>query len=296
MLPEPHDFKTSIITRDEINFETEKMEMFTTGQPIKDELEIGAFEPEEIDLPGDITSDEEVELPGTRRPKKGEGWWGVGPSIKPLRKGVPRDFVDGAGLCSPGRWPPSQRRLPDGHAARRLQGVVLEGLRKCEGIWKKADPNMDLKRMLLLLAVGRVPEMPFDQDVIAEIRSDLRLICKESGGGDGLPREGDVIQAFEVRLIQALLTIFEDPDEYFCSWWARGTWLGSPIRKLPRAPAIFDRKTKWRRFENAEEMHGGWQANYPSLVEHAELVQRQFEAEEAEDLMCRTTLGDAMEV
>ena len=67
-------------------------------------------------------------------------------------------------------------------------------------------------------------------------------------------------------------------------------------RKLPRAPAIFDRKTKWRKIEPwrdffSDEIHGGWQTNYPSLQEHEE---PQFEAEEAEGLMTRTTLRDAI--
>ena len=60
-----------------------------------------------------------------------------------------------------------------------------------------------------------------------------------------------------------------------------GVWLGSPSRKLPRTPAVFDRKTKWKFQEITEEERGDWQRNYSSLREHAELVQKQFEAEEA---------------
>ena len=58
---------------------------------------------------GDITSDDEVELPGIQRPKRGAGWWGRGPTLRPHRKGIVKTFVDGAGLPSPGRWSPKQR-------------------------------------------------------------------------------------------------------------------------------------------------------------------------------------------
>ena len=56
---------------------------------------------------------------------------------------------------------------------------------------------------------------PFDQEAVAEARMDLRLICKSAGHGDGLPQEGDIVQAYEVRLIQALLSAFADPDCFF---------------------------------------------------------------------------------
>lgn len=93
------------------------------------------------------------------------------------------------------------------------------------------------------------------------------------------------MQPFEVRLIQGLLAAFGDPDHYFGEWWAQGVWLGSPSRKLPRTPAVFDRKTKWRFTETSEEGRGDWQPNYSSLQEHAELVHKQFEEEEKEGLM-----------
>ena len=108
------------------------------------------------------------------------------------------------------------------------------------------------------------------------MRTNLRLALKEGGHGVGLPQEGDLVQAFEIRLIQALLEACEDPDAYFCNWWATGVWLGSPTRKLPRTPAVFDRKTKWRWAEPTEQLHGELQSNYSSLKEHVATVQAQF--------------------
>ena len=39
------------------------------------------------------TSEEERELPGTYRPKRGKGWWGRGEALRPFRKGAARDFA-----------------------------------------------------------------------------------------------------------------------------------------------------------------------------------------------------------
>ena len=47
-----------------------------------------------------------------------------------------RPFYDGAGLCSPGRWPPSQRCLPQGGAVGLLRGLLsgsIEHWTKCSG-------------------------------------------------------------------------------------------------------------------------------------------------------------------
>ena len=94
------------------------------GSEQDDELEIMDFVPKDRIDPGTITSDEESEMPGTRRPKKGEGWWGHGHTMLSLRKGIPKPFCDGAGLCSPGRWPIQRRRLPNKDIAIELQQIT----------------------------------------------------------------------------------------------------------------------------------------------------------------------------
>ena len=57
-------------------------------------------DPEE--LANHPTTDEERELPGVFRPERGRGWWGIGPIPTPMRKGLSRSLVDGAGLPLPG--------------------------------------------------------------------------------------------------------------------------------------------------------------------------------------------------
>ena len=80
--------------------------------------------------------------------------------------------------------------------------------------------------------MGKITGQPFPEDIVGTVRADLRLALKAADIGKGLPREGDVVQHFEVRLIQNLLKGVDDPDWYFCEWGALGVWLGSPSRKL----------------------------------------------------------------
>ena len=95
-------------------------------------------------------------------------------------------------------------------------------------------------------------------------------------------------------MIEQLLIGCSDPDAYFCHWWAQGVWVGTPTRPLPRTPAIFDRKTRWKFGEEFEEQGGSWEPNYSSTAEHAEQVKLQFAEEAAESLMRRSFLGEAL--
>ena len=70
--------------------------------------------------------------------------------------------------------------------------------------------------------MGKVTGQPFPEDIVGTVRADLRLALKAAGIADGLLREGDIVQHFEVRLIQDLLKGLDDADWYFCEWWALG--------------------------------------------------------------------------
>ena len=174
------------------------------------------------------TSDEEPELQNVRRPKKGAGWWGHGSPVRAHRKGVSKALVDGAGLPSPGRWGPKQRRLPDDDVAKDVRKILKDGLKASTD----RLPGSSLKTALAALAAGKCEASPFPEEVVENVRMELRMALKKAGHGDGLPREGDVVQVTEVRLLQALLRALQDPDHFFCERWSRGVWLGSPERGL----------------------------------------------------------------
>ena len=127
------------------------------------------------------------------------------------------------------------------------------------------------------------------------MRSKLRKILVAHGFNDGSKKQGDADQVTDVRLAQELLRAFKDPDHYFGEWWAKGVWLGSPERPLPRTPSLYDRKTKWSIKGEGEVLHGEWSANYSSLKEHEPQVLKQYKAEIEDDLMEVLSLGEALE-
>ena len=150
-----HDGGSRIVPEHEINRATAEVDKSGIHAPIKDELDVGPYEPEYREVEAELTSEEELEHPGARRPQKGSGWWGRGPPLRPLRKGVPRDFIDGGGLCSPGRWAIASRVLPNDYTSKELRKILRDGLVKGITIMAKSDPKMDMKRLLMSLALGR---------------------------------------------------------------------------------------------------------------------------------------------
>ena len=96
------------------------------------------------------TSDEDED--GCRRPKLGEGICGRGPPLTVTQNATKRGFHDGAGLCSPGRWTPEMRTIDTLHMVKALKIQLLEILK-----------NFDFKRVVALLACGKVKSCPFPE-------------------------------------------------------------------------------------------------------------------------------------
>ena len=61
-----------------------------------------------------------------------DGPVGKGPPLIVRRKGEWRDIVDGGGLCSPGKWPISQRRFSDSEAVLSLRSALMDSVEKFE--------------------------------------------------------------------------------------------------------------------------------------------------------------------
>ena len=134
----------------------------------------------------------------------------------------------------------ARRCLPDDKVAKALQSTVRAGLEAVANTW----PRGCMKRKLLELAHGDCSGSPFPELILEKTRKELRAVLRGAGFGDCEAAGGDAPQHFEVRLTEGLLRACRDPDHHFCQWWAPGVWIGSDPRRLPRAPAIFDRKTK----------------------------------------------------
>lgn len=163
-----------------------------------------------------------------------------------------KEFVDGPGLASPGRWKVRDQRLPDYTLALDLRMTMFQGLLDLQAFLTVGS----LRAAMLVLGQGDCKASPFPEEALEDIRTSLRRVLRTHGKSDGPPRKGDAAQTADVRLIQTLLDAFGDPDTHSTEWWARAVWLGSPERPLPRAPPLYNRKTKWAVKDEGMTLHG----------------------------------------
>ena len=235
----------------------------------------------------EVSSDEDDD--GVVKPKKGAGLWGDGPPLASRLLGKRQEFADGFGLCSPGRWEPSKRKcaanMPCLGFAEQLGTELLKLLQR----------DLDLRALAMKLAVGCVDSMPFSDELINAGR-ELLFTALEFAGSKLPVRERQAGQPFFLAAIEELLRISGDPDSraYYTSRrsFARGVRVG-PGAKLPRVPAVFDKKLKWRQYKEEESEPDLERENYLSARDHASIVQKQFEAEAALGCMVEVPLEDA---
>ena len=102
------------------------------------------------------------EWAATGPPGLGAGWVGTGAPIQVAKQLSSRGLRDGAGLCSPGRWPKARRRLPDTHGVGR---ALVEALRSTF-TWGELRGDEALKRLTLTLSVGKITSSPFTEQLV----------------------------------------------------------------------------------------------------------------------------------
>ena len=236
------------------------------------------------------TSEEENEMPGQKRAPYGSGWWGRGSPLMTSRKECAVPLIDGGGLCSLGRWPIKQRIFPSCRVVALSREILWAGFLRCVPSFDRGCPRRELMRV----ACGHREASRFPEAEVLRTRQELQTLLKSCGFSEGLPRPGDKRQAFQVRLIGELARAAEDPDAYFADFWARGVWVGSRDRPLPRASAVLARKRKWRLGELDPLAQPEWRSNYSCTAAHTAQVLKQFGEEEARGFMSRTTLREAL--
>ena len=121
-------------------------------------------------------------------PSRGAGWWGRGPPVRVLQGSRVRDKVDGAGLCSPGRWKPGARRLPEVEQLTAELGGIL------------AAVGVDWRRKVFALACGQLKECLFPAEAIRK----GRVAVQHWAARRGCPvkdHADDIEQPIRVRLL-----------------------------------------------------------------------------------------------
>ena len=126
---------------------------------------------------GDSAVHEEVQVLGSSEEDANEGKGekfdpsfsrALGPPMQCHHEGYTKEFVDGFGLCSPGRWPPEAR----GHLQTLEERKhVMAITRILEDLVQDAIP--DVKRKSMELALGRLESSPFSEEQLWRARERI---------------------------------------------------------------------------------------------------------------------------
>ncbi len=203
-----------------------------------------------------------------------------------------RPLCDGAGLCSPGRWPPHTRPRQPASRLRLLNAAVGRALRNMD------NGGNSLRNLFLQLSTGQVTEDPFPQAVTQDLREYITATF-DNDPINARPRPGDRPQVIELRLLQALMRDATDPDAAGLGRFGLGVRLGVGSR-LPRTPAVYAKKRRWKLQEQYDpegwqhpSTESAWRDNYRSAELQADEIDRQLRDHAARGMALRLTPEEA---
>lgn len=257
--------------------------------PVRMPLEMSDAEATDGDTRGSTSEEDE---PGIPKPRAIHHKGGMGPPMETVWGGNRRAFHDGAGLCSPGRWPPSRRKCYTWKGIFHIRQAWLTILRK---------EIPDIKRLVFTMACGRVLENPFKPEVIHAARLAWAEILHGSSSEPPFSvaqlMEIQEHQPFVLRSISETLRLLKDPDWRIMCTASKGNFeKGVPVGvgvKLPRTPAVYERKHRWKKLDETEYERD--MPNYKSAAgtEMSKILRSQFLEEQDLGMMYETTLRQA---
>jgi len=220
-----------------------------------------------------------------------EGWKIRGGSGEPRicrSPGKTREFHDGAGLASPGRWDLERRTWNTDDFWKKLrEGSLRLVLESCGG-WQK----FDLECFQMAAKGEQGCNLVRDQGLQSKL-VDLwiTLLGEEGYETEGLGEIADG-QPFRLKLMQALSERAGDPDHRFLLQGQEGFPVGV-LHQLPRTPHMYEEQTAWKLEEDPYMCEEIWRDNYESVQDHEEFVREHFKAECEEGLMEKMSLEEA---
>ena len=168
-------------------------------------------------------------------PEKCQQWAGISQVGRPGRlqrlSGMP---FRRSGLCSPGKWPISQRRFPDSEAVRSPRKALVDSVEKFEQ--DVATRGLDGSKVVTALALRKFSSSPFSSELVVACRSSLGSALG-AGGLTSSRTKRTRPQAIRVRWLQAVALGVGDPGAHFASLVAGGVRTVA-LSSLPRTPAI----------------------------------------------------------
>ncbi len=215
--------------------------------------------------------------PDTDAEPAGAGPKGVGPPMLVGTKSRARPLCDGAGLCSTGVWPPWSRPESQSGKLREICALVNRAVDAwVQGCGTTAEDLFDR------LAAGQIQEDPVPPRITFGLTEQVTRLFDECDE-PARRRPGDRDQIIHIRLLMAIMREAQDPDVAGMWHYCRGVKLGVNHR-MPRTPAVFEPKRRWRLQEQYEaeyyygaDAEGHWRDNYKSAQTHVDLIDRQLQ-------------------
>ncbi len=207
-----------------------------------------------------------------------------------------RVIIDGAGICSLGRWPPWARPRPSAPRLIQIRAALIEAVLALE-----VHMRVSARQLFASLAKGEVKDDPFPAALVAELADKVLAIF--DGVAEGArSRDGDRPQPIRVRMLQALLREANDPDVAGMDQFATGIRIGVGVR-MPRTPAVYRRKTRWRLSGQSEQcgaetmgFEAVWRDNYRPAVLHRDEIRRQLEDHASRGMALKLPASEAASV
>lgn len=210
---------------------------------------------------------------------------GRGPALITRWAGKQRDFHDGSGLASPGRWHPECRKSCEWRGWITLKETFSKLL---------VTYLPEYEKLVYQLALGRIKDNPFPEKLIEEARQAwAKEISKESELTMDKLLEVSPSQPFLLQALGETLRLVGDPDfEIFHRTkdsFATGVPVGYKM-SLPRNPALYEEKVRWKKYDEMEEAES--KDNYSTAT--TEILETQFEEERKAGRMEVTTYEQAL--
>ena len=202
----------------------------------------------------------------------------VGPPMKFYFAGKSKDFVDGFGKCSPGRWLPSARDCFMDQEANNWAVALRKLLDEfCIG------QLPDMAKKTFMLSTGKLQGSPFSSQALMSLRSKWAALLPNPTLALVVPP----YQPFFLHGLSQTLRILQDPDWAILDNepdgnFAEGVAVGH-LSPLARVPQVFGPPCKAASYDETKlnlDME-----NYKSGPEVEAILQEQFELEEREGRM-----------
>ena len=219
------------------------------------------------------------------------GYWmgGSGPPRQTYMMGKSKEYHDGAGLTSPGRWAAKDRIYPQGRRWDNLRQLLHQALLEHQEGGGKPWGAEGIQRALLRLCCTPKSDV-FLPSLVEKGRKIIKTWLKaQCADFDELEADIAEGQPFLLNMMYFLLRDMGDADYKIFHQFKTGVTAGI-MHPLPRNPAIFEEQVTWRLPSEVTSLREA--ENYVSLDLFKEQVESLFKEEELLGMMTKCGLQE----